>query len=416
MNIHEYQAKALLHEFGVPISRGEPVLRASDSDAAAKKLPGPIWVVKSQIHAGGRGKGKFKEASAGDKGGVRIAKSVAEVNEFAKQMLGATLVTADVDSVSLSGYWDDASEAKRRASLAKLWDGVTGPLAAGARNAFEVVEEFEPVRDSPATARIELLLPYDVNAYSVEIMQGVIDAGQKAGVAVAVSMGGEQRPEPARFGAWARDLAGAGRLAVITVVNDLTAADLDALARAQHGEQLPGGRDSSRLVVQSLIDLGSFYADRGSQPVADRLLVRALKLVEDQAPPPANNKQNVEDDLIEVRVLGARDDAQAKRVAKAIVNSPLVKTAVHGADPNWGRVAMAVGKCEDELDIDPDHALFFLSRINIERSATHSSGGKDQRMARWRKRLFIGLSHNAASPAAYFCLPPQRTVVMASRV
>src|SRR5450631_4902231 len=93
MNIHEYQAKALLHEFGVPISKGMPVLRPADSDAAAKTLPGPVWVVKSQIHAGGRGKGKFKEASAGDKGGVRIAKSVAEVNEFAKQMLGATLVT-----------------------------------------------------------------------------------------------------------------------------------------------------------------------------------------------------------------------------------------------------------------------------------------------------------------------------------
>ncbi len=93
MNIHEYQAKALLHEFGVPISRGVPVLRASDSDVAAKTLGGPVWVVKSQIHAGGRGKGKFKEASAGDKGGVRIAKSIAEVNEFAKQMLGATLVT-----------------------------------------------------------------------------------------------------------------------------------------------------------------------------------------------------------------------------------------------------------------------------------------------------------------------------------
>src|SRR5258708_10423345 len=93
MNIHESQAKALLHEFGVPISKGVAVLRPADSDAAAKTLPGPIWVVKSQIHAGGRGKGKFKEATAGDKGGVRIAKSVAEVNEFAKQMLGATLVT-----------------------------------------------------------------------------------------------------------------------------------------------------------------------------------------------------------------------------------------------------------------------------------------------------------------------------------
>src|SRR5881392_860321 len=89
MNIHEYQAKALLHEFGVPISRGVPVLKSGDADAAAKSLPGPIWVVKSQIHAGGRGKGKFKEPSAGDKGGVRIAKSVGEVNEFAKQMLGA---------------------------------------------------------------------------------------------------------------------------------------------------------------------------------------------------------------------------------------------------------------------------------------------------------------------------------------
>jgi succinyl-CoA synthetase beta subunit len=93
MNIHEYQAKAVLSEFGVAISKGVPVLRPEDAEAAAKALPGPIWVVKSQIHAGGRGKGKFKEASAGDKGGVRIAKSVAEVSEFAKQMLGATLVT-----------------------------------------------------------------------------------------------------------------------------------------------------------------------------------------------------------------------------------------------------------------------------------------------------------------------------------
>src|ERR1700709_2198172 len=93
MNIHEYQAKALLHQFGVPIARGVPVLRAADAAVAAKSLPGPIWVVKSQIHAGGRGKGKFKEASAGDKGGVRIAKSVAEVAENAKQMLGKTLVT-----------------------------------------------------------------------------------------------------------------------------------------------------------------------------------------------------------------------------------------------------------------------------------------------------------------------------------
>src|SRR5438132_12282503 len=98
MNIHEYQAKALLHEFGVPISKGVPVLRAADAYAAAKSLPGPIWVVKSQIHAGGRGKGKFKEASAGDKGGVRLAKSIDEVKQFAHEMLGATLVTVQTGS------------------------------------------------------------------------------------------------------------------------------------------------------------------------------------------------------------------------------------------------------------------------------------------------------------------------------
>ncbi|HLZ01545.1 MAG TPA: ADP-forming succinate--CoA ligase subunit beta [Bradyrhizobium sp.] len=93
MNIHEYQAKAVLSEFGVPISKGVPVLKVEEAEAAAKKLPGPVWVVKSQIHAGGRGKGKFKEASAGEKGGVRIAKSPAEAAEYARQMLGATLVT-----------------------------------------------------------------------------------------------------------------------------------------------------------------------------------------------------------------------------------------------------------------------------------------------------------------------------------
>jgi succinyl-CoA synthetase beta subunit len=94
MNVHEYQAKAVLREFGVPMSRGIAVMRATDAAAAAKELGGPVWVVKSQIHAGGRGKGQFKEREAGGKGGVRIAKSVAEVETFASEMLGRTLVTA----------------------------------------------------------------------------------------------------------------------------------------------------------------------------------------------------------------------------------------------------------------------------------------------------------------------------------
>jgi glutamate N-acetyltransferase / amino-acid N-acetyltransferase len=69
--------------------------------------------------------------------------------------------------------------------------------------------------------------------------------------------------------------------------------------------------------------------------------------------------------LIEVRVTGARDTAQAKRVGKAIVNSPLVKTAVHGSDPNWGRVAMAIGKCEDDTDIDPEHTRIGFGDVPV---------------------------------------------------
>src|SRR3954449_4901753 len=93
MNIHEYQAKAVLREFGAPVSRGKPVYSLGDVDAAVRDLPGPVWVVKAQIHAGGRGKGKFKEPEAGDKGGVRLARSPEEVRTFAGQMLGKTLVT-----------------------------------------------------------------------------------------------------------------------------------------------------------------------------------------------------------------------------------------------------------------------------------------------------------------------------------
>ena len=93
MNIHEYQAKALLRSYGAPVSDGRVVLRAEDAKPAAGALDGPMWVVKAQIHAGGRGKGSFKEADAGDKGGVRLTKSVEEAAEEAKKMLGRTLVT-----------------------------------------------------------------------------------------------------------------------------------------------------------------------------------------------------------------------------------------------------------------------------------------------------------------------------------
>ena len=93
MNIHEYQAKALLRSYGAPVSDGRVVLRAEDAKTAAGEMDGPLWVIKAQIHAGGRGKGSFKETDAGDKGGVRLTKSVQEAAEEAKKMLGRTLVT-----------------------------------------------------------------------------------------------------------------------------------------------------------------------------------------------------------------------------------------------------------------------------------------------------------------------------------
>ncbi|HJS80021.1 MAG TPA: ATP-grasp domain-containing protein, partial [Vitreimonas sp.] len=93
MNIHEYQGKAVLKSFGAPVPRGYPAFTTEEAIDAAAKLGGSVWAVKSQIHAGGRGKGKFKEPDAGEKGGVRIAFKPEDVGLFASQMLGKTLVT-----------------------------------------------------------------------------------------------------------------------------------------------------------------------------------------------------------------------------------------------------------------------------------------------------------------------------------
>jgi succinyl-CoA synthetase beta subunit len=93
MNIHEYQAKAVLKEFGAPIAEGVAIFSPDEAHAAAGQIGGGVWVVKAQIHAGGRGKGRFKEPAAGEAGGVRLARSVAEISGHASQMLGNTLVT-----------------------------------------------------------------------------------------------------------------------------------------------------------------------------------------------------------------------------------------------------------------------------------------------------------------------------------
>jgi len=93
MNIHEHQAKAVLAEFGAPVPRGFPAFTVEEAVAAAEKLGGPVFVVKSQIHAGGRGKGKFEGLGPDAKGGVRVVKTVADVKACAEEMLGRVLVT-----------------------------------------------------------------------------------------------------------------------------------------------------------------------------------------------------------------------------------------------------------------------------------------------------------------------------------
>ncbi|WP_424927368.1 ADP-forming succinate--CoA ligase subunit beta [Amaricoccus tamworthensis] len=132
MNIHEYQAKKLLKEYGAPVSDGRVVLRSEEAKSAAGELDGPIWVVKAQIHAGGRGKGKFKEAEAGEKGGVRIAKSASEAAEEAQKMLGRTLVTHQSGEAGKTVnriYLEDGAEIERELYLALLIDRNTSRVA-----------------------------------------------------------------------------------------------------------------------------------------------------------------------------------------------------------------------------------------------------------------------------------------------
>ncbi len=132
MNIHEYQAKELLRSYGIPVSDGRVVLKAEDDKTAAGELDGPLWVVKAQIHAGGRGKGHFKEPEAGEKGGVRLARSVGEAAEFARQMLGRTLVTIQTGPSGKQVnriYIEDGSDIEKEFYLSMLVDRETSRIA-----------------------------------------------------------------------------------------------------------------------------------------------------------------------------------------------------------------------------------------------------------------------------------------------
>jgi succinyl-CoA synthetase beta subunit len=122
MNIHEYQAKEVLRGFGVPVPAGKPAFTVEEAVAAAQELGGPVWVVKAQIHAGGRGKG----------GGVKVVKSIEDVKKEAERMLGMTLVTHQTGPAGRLVkrlYIEDGSAIERELYLSALVDRETSRIA-----------------------------------------------------------------------------------------------------------------------------------------------------------------------------------------------------------------------------------------------------------------------------------------------
>jgi len=177
MNIHEYQAKELLAKFGVPVPAGYPAMSVEEAVEAAKKLPGPLWVVKAQIHAGGRGKGKFKELDPDAKGGVRLARSIDEVRTAAAEMLGKTLVTAQTGPAGKQVqrlYITDGVDIGREFYLALLVDRSSGRIAIVASTeggvdiegvAHDTPEKIETLTIDPATG----LMPHHGRAVAAAL-------------------------------------------------------------------------------------------------------------------------------------------------------------------------------------------------------------------------------------------------------
>ena len=144
MNIHEYQAKSLLAKFGVAVPRGRVAYTPDEAEAAAKDLGGPIWVVKSQIHAGGRGAGRFQNDPNG-KGGVRVSSSIEEVRDNAKAMLGKVLVTKQTGKGGKEVkrlYIEEGCDIARELYLSMLVDRATSrvTIVASTEGGMEIEE------------------------------------------------------------------------------------------------------------------------------------------------------------------------------------------------------------------------------------------------------------------------------------
>jgi len=160
MNIHEYQAKELLAKFGVPVPAGHAAMSVDEAVDAAKQLPGPLWVVKAQIHAGGRGKGRFKELGEAAKGGVRLAHSIDEVRDHAAEMLGKILVTVQTGPAGKQVqrlYITDGVDIAKEFYLALLVDRETGRIAvvASTEGGMEIEKVAHDTPEKIATITID---------------------------------------------------------------------------------------------------------------------------------------------------------------------------------------------------------------------------------------------------------------------
>ncbi|WP_350335579.1 ADP-forming succinate--CoA ligase subunit beta [Coralliovum pocilloporae] len=190
MNIHEYQAKALLKEYGAPVADGVAIFSADEAAAAVEKLGGPVWVVKSQIHAGGRGKGTFQEASAGEKGGVRVSFDAADAIANAQQMLGSTLVTKQtgpLGKVVNRLYIEDGADIATELYLSLLVDRTVGQVA--------FVASTEGGMDIEEVAASQ---PEKILTLPIDPMVGVTDDNAKA-VADALGLTGDAHTDGAEL-------------------------------------------------------------------------------------------------------------------------------------------------------------------------------------------------------------------------
>ena len=218
MNIHEYQAKAVLREFGVPVPRGMPVLKAEDAEAAAKELGGPVWVVKSQIHAGGRGKGTFKEAEAGAKGGVRVVKSIEDARDNVAQILGRTLVTVQTGPAGRQVnrvYLEDGSSIAKEFYLSLLVDRTTSRVA--------FVVSTEGGMDIEEVAHSH---PDKIVTFSVDPATGV-QAHHGRKVAQALGLDGDQAKQAATL---------VGQLYAAFVGKDMAMLEINPLILSSEGQ------------------------------------------------------------------------------------------------------------------------------------------------------------------------------------